>query len=123
MAAISCEECEKWIVDVSKEEFSTRAGERQARAPGQPTPCRHCPKESPAKAKALTLSDAHSATLELYLRSRATSGRSLTEQEAQDPILQQHFAIIDTVWRSFDKRDSARLLGDSLPLLSRKGKP
>lgn len=121
LAHISCEECKQWIVDLSKEEFAERQGKRQERRPNQPTPCRKCPKGSPEEAKRFALTDAHWKTLGLYLRSRATFGRSLSDVERFDPILLAHFAAIETTWRQFEKCDAARLVAESIPF-TRKGK-
>lgn len=119
LAAISCEDCKRWIVDLRDERFAGRGGNRQARKPNQPTPCRVCPKESPEQAAKIELTPAHWRTLRMYLRCRATCGRSLSEAEAADPIVAHHFAIIDVVFRSFDRAEAARTIAESLPM-SRK---
>ncbi len=119
VAALDCEDCKKWIVDLDKECYATRAGQRQERQPGQSTPCRNCPKQNPAEAKRLKLSRAHVKTITLYVQSRATHGASLSDAERRDPILLMHFATIDSVWRCFDQSQLAEQIAMNLPL-SRK---
>jgi len=120
MAAITCEDCQKWIVDVTKEKYATRGGKRQARKPNQMTPCRSCPKGGRKRASTLHLSRAHSLTVEIYLRARATHGAGLSDAERADPLLCSHLAVIDLTWREFEKGDIVQRLAAALPL-SRKG--
>lgn len=115
LSQISCKDCQKWVVDLKSERFVLRSGKRQVRRPNQPTPCRNCPKGSPEEARLTTLTAAHWKTLSLYVRCRATFGRSLSEEESKDPILLAHFASIDSTWRAFDKTEAARMIADSLP--------
>lgn len=118
MVKISCEECKQWLLDVKTGTFTIRNKQRQPRAPGTPTPCWKCPKQSPEHAKRLSYSRQHLALLQMYFRSRATFGRSLSEAEAKDPIVASHFAMIDIVLKSHERSESARSISEAV-LMSR----
>ena len=109
LAKFTCEDCGKWIYDFRKGEPIIRraTGEAQARAPGQPTPCRTCPRGSPEQAKALRLPRPQLITISLYAAVRATNGAILTDAERADPILARTLAIIDSVWRHYDSAIAA----------------
>jgi len=120
MARIRCEECRIWVVDLKKERFATRAGERQLRPPGAVTPCRHCPKQNPDHAKTLRMSPADWKTLDIYLESRATCGATLTDGMTADMLLRRRLAVIDGVFRSFERQQAAESLAFQLVKLRMK---
>lgn len=103
-AALPCSECQEFIYNIETGKVAMRGGQPQKRLPNQPTPCRTCPKESPARAKELELSERARQTVELYMRHRAMGGGFLTAAEAGDSLLQRNFALIDSVFRWWERR-------------------
>lgn len=101
-AAVSCSTCKAWVHGPDWKVVK-RGGVPQARPPGMPTPCHSCPKESPAKAAQLELTAANRQTLRLFLRSRATAGACLNEEERNDELLLRNFALIDVIFRRWER--------------------
>ncbi len=97
-----------------------RGGKRQKRQPNQPTPCRTCPKESPANEPNCLLSFANLRTIGLYVRSRATGGRALSDAEAADAVVQRNLAIVDATIRAVEREQAEAL---TIALANRKDAP
>lgn len=101
VAAVPCSECQRWIYGKDWKP-ALRGGRKQARGPGQATPCMICPKKSPENAKQLELTPQAHRTIQLYLRHRAT-GSALTKAEAKDAYLVRNFGIIDVLFREWER--------------------
>lgn len=107
---------------------SPRFGKRMERG-GQPvrrpnpnaTPCHVCPKGTPEGTPGTDseLTEANWKTVVLYLRTRATQGRNLTEEESRDPLLARNFAIVDLAIRQQEAQQAAAALSTYIP----KGSP
>ena len=115
LAAIACEDCQKWMYDFETGERETyRAGpsreEKLKTWPrGTGPQCATCPKESPAKEREHMLSAKNWRTLMIYQEVRATGGHCLTDAERTDRILRRNLATIDGLVRI---REHQRLVTD-----------
>ena len=107
LTGFTCEDCRAWLIDLKTGKRIERGGEPQRRRPGAPTPCRTCPRESPERGKALALGRREMATIHFYLQVRATAGVCLTERERADPLLLRNLAIVDGVFRQYERGQSA----------------
>lgn len=89
----SCSDCAKWVYN-SSGDIQLHRGKPQPRL-GKPTPCRTCPKENPQRAKLYELNSRNDRAIVLYLKTKAASGRNISDDEARDPILLRNFSIIE----------------------------
>lgn len=89
-------------MNIKTGKWATRGDKRQRRVPGQPTPCRACPRGSPEEGERLALDHRQMTTIRLYLQVRATSGACLNEWERGDALLLRNLALIDLVWRQYE---------------------
>lgn len=84
-------------------------GDPVERPPRSKPPCFKCPKcagfkeKSPEVGKTATLSSRNRKTLRIYYEVKATSGRTLTDEEARDPILRDNLARIEQILDSIDR--------------------
>lgn len=120
---VTCEQCRQHLYNLETGEQQTYvAGPTREKRPcvrpeGVPTPCDQCPKESPQKARDHELSDKNRRTVLIYLESRATHGASLTPAMRRDPILLRNLAIVDGIYRDYERREVGRESAYSAALL------
>lgn len=99
----SCAECRKWVYDPETGERQTTCGGRldvlRIKGPdGEPnTPCKECPKGSPAREHEFILTEANKRTYGLYLEVQATSGQRLTDAMRRDRWLMRNFGLIHRI--------------------------
>ena len=76
---------------------------------GHKPPCRlgkSCPKGSPEESHLHTLSPRNHRTFALYLQRKATGFASMSEREKNDEIVANNFAILDGLWREYERQRS-----------------
>lgn len=116
LAALSCSECQKWVYEIPSGEpqtYEISNGEfKQIERRGSP-PCHLCPKESPEHEHLYELSDRNHRLLLFHRRVRSKVYQ-LTEEQRQDGLLADNFAIIDDVMAIADQKASTSRLGQSI---------
>lgn len=118
MAAVSCKDCKAWIHDKDWKR-SKRGGVDQPRPPGVPTPCKICPKGSPADEHWFHLTPRNAAAVRRYHEVQASNGACLSDAERADPWLQWLLSIIHREFKAFEEGRQLRTLIDIIAL-SRK---
>lgn len=128
-ARVSCEDCRTYLYDLEQGERKTyRAGPTREERPyirpaGVPSPCESCPKKSPEEARQLNLSPKNRKTLWLYLEVRATFAACLTPIMRRDRLLRRNLAIVDSVYRDFERHEAGRASAHQAALLMLGAKP
>lgn len=117
VAKIDCGDCQKRLYDLETGEPKTyRAGpNRELRYyEGQPPPCKQpgnsCPKGSPETAHEHELSDKNWRVLNLYRRGRVTGFENVTI----DALLAENLAIVDELYRSWERWRAAEASGSNV---------
>lgn len=118
LAALSCAECCRHIYDLETgqaEEFWR--GEERAKTPRVgPPPCQigvKCPKISPQHESEFVLLPENVAMLGAYLAGR--SGVPL--DSPPDGLRRQAFAVLDSLFREYERRELAREITSQAPLV------
>lgn len=112
----SCAVCQKYMVDYdhangigsgTAKTFGPPGNEQpQLRPSVCPPPCKSCPKQGPEHEQEYVLSAHNWRTLEFYREVKATFGKALSEQAANDPVVQRNFALLN---RMFGEHEQDRL--------------
>ena len=122
-ASIDCEECKRFIFDLKtgrRETFKSgpKREEKPCVRPGKILPpCDQCPKESPEKAHEHELSDRNRQTVRLYHQVRATQGGCMTEAMKADRLLARNLAIVDQLYREWEREQAAKELAYQVAVL------
>ncbi len=115
-AAIDCGDCAKWLYDLEtgQRETATVGPQREKqfipRPKGTATPCGHCPKKSPERAKEIELIPKNRQTFNLWRRARATHGAAIPERLRGDFILSQNFAELDALKESIEEARQQKMM-------------
>lgn len=111
---LPCSECRLWIYD-DKGQPLKRLGKKQRRRFGSPTPCRECPKKSPAEAKWHELTADNLQALQFYREVQASGGGCLTDAMRRDRRLLRNLSIIDQIVKGHERHQEqlkiARMFG------------
>jgi hypothetical protein len=70
-----------------------------------------CPKGSPKEEPDCLLLPKNRATLRLYLEARTLGGRLMTKAERRDLLLRHNLAVVDRLYRQWEREHEAKLLG------------
>ena len=116
---LDCDECKQFVYDIETCKPKLRRGQKMPRPPGTPLPCRSCPKKSPERWKQIKPSRRTLETLDLYRKSRSTSGRCLTRRELADQLLLRNFALLDAIFRGAESNAVQRAVSDLVTVLRR----
>ena len=125
-AKIDCRLCQRFIFDHEKGTLKTyRAGPNREKRPcvrpkGMLPPCDKCPKGSPSEAHEHHLSRKNWQTFEFYQQVRATGGACLTDRMRMDRLLMQNLAIVDGLYRRFEREQLGIELAYQVALLYKK---
>jgi len=73
------------------------------RKANQPTPCGSCPKKGPQYEREFLLSEKNARALAFYRQTKATFGRGLSEEEAQDGTVRRNFSILEGLFAGAER--------------------
>lgn len=76
-----------------------------------PPPCSSCPKRGPEHEKEHVLSWRNRRTLEFYREVKATFGKSLSDDAANDAVVQRNFALLDKLFAEHQQDRLAEVVG------------
>ena len=109
-AKLDCQTCVKFVTNLDRGEIETytvtnrETDEReripQPRPAGTLPPCERCPKQSPERAKEIVLSEKNWMAFSHYRQEKAVG---VSEAVARDTICRMNFAIIDAIYKDFDR--------------------
>ena len=114
VATRSCADCKRWVYDDKGEVQKGRDGQPMKRPVNSRTPCRTCPKKSPAEAHQYELSDKNHKAVQLYFSVRG--GVELCDDLKHDAIVARNMGIIDRIIRQHEQQQAAQSVLN--PLLS-----
>jgi hypothetical protein len=112
----SCETCQKYLVDYSwidgtgtgevrKWQSGPNEWKPLERKADNPAPCKSCPKKGPEHEREFILTEASVRALHFYQETKATFGKGLSEEAANDSVVRQNFSILDQL---FDRVEKSR---------------
>lgn len=119
-AKVRCADCQRYLYDPKTWQLQTyRAGPRREEKPcdrpkGVVPLCetdQGCPKGSPKEEPDCLLLPKNRATLRLYLEARTLGGRLMTKAERRDLLLRHNLAVVDRLYRQWEREHEAKLLG------------
>ncbi|MDE2472545.1 MAG: hypothetical protein KGL35_28410, partial [Bradyrhizobium sp.] len=124
----ACATCKKYLVKYSwptaegtGEPLMWQSGPGEwkpvERRENQPPPCGLCPKKGPEHEHEFVLSLKNLQTLAFYQETKATFGRGLTEEEAQDSIVRSNFEILDRLFARLERERQAQAVSAALSRL------
>lgn len=93
------------------------AQQPMARPKESPPPCGLCPKKGPEHEHEFVLSLKNLQTLAFYQETKATFGRGLTEEEAQDSVVRSNFEILDRLFARLERERQAQAVSVALSRL------
>ncbi|HEX7379337.1 MAG TPA: hypothetical protein VF278_19600 [Pirellulales bacterium] len=133
-----CQDCQRYMVDYSFAD-GTGSGEivmlgppgdkTKQRPLERPSHCppvcklgeRKCPKGSPEREAEFLLTEANWQALKFYRETRATFGRGLSEEAANDGIVRRNFVILDKLFGELRETQAADNVSLSLHRLFARG--
>jgi hypothetical protein len=133
ISKIDCQDCIKRLYDFETGTPKTyEAGPHRelkyiTKENGHKPPCRSgktCPKGTPETAEQNTLNSRNMKTIQLFIKRKATGFVSMSELEKNDPIVASNFAVLDGLWREYERQkeeaNSASMFGQALQVMSLK---
>lgn len=108
LADRSCADCAKYEYDLKTGNIRRSPdGKPKLRIAGSRTPCEKCPKKSPSREWEFALTPANVKTIQLYFAARATGGRVIPDDLANDQLLLQNLSHVDRIVSAWETTQSA----------------